>query len=145
MPAANSKLGDRVKECFTLLPEYMHHDYAALKHQLQETYGTLINDRVYSAELMNRKKRTTERMLAYLNDIKRLVRRLGYRKETNTFVMFFFMDYPLNYCFIWAQCTMNPPFELLQVAMYYEEAFRRIDSVQEPPMPPVRVFNVGTM
>ena len=88
------KLGDRVKYCFTLLPEYMHHDYAALKHQLQETYGTLINDRVYYAELMNRRKPTNETMLAYLNDIKRLVgdSECTYRKETNTFAMLFFMD-----------------------------------------------------
>ena len=33
--------------------------------------------------------------------------------------------------------------ELLQAVMYYEETFRRIDFVQEPLMPPVRVFNVG--
>ena len=60
------KLGDQVKDCFRLLPDYMRHDYSTLKHQLQEGYGTLINDRVYYAELMNRKKETTETMLAYL-------------------------------------------------------------------------------
>ena len=35
-------------------------------------------------------------------------------------------------------------FELLQAAIYYQEAFQRIESVQELPMPLIRVFNVGT-
>ena len=103
------KLGDRVKDRFALLPDYMRHDYSALKHQLQETYGTLINDRVYYAELINRKKRPTKTMLVYMHDIKQQVGKLihckesTYSKETNAFVMLFFMGYLLKYL-----CTINP-------------------------------------
>ena len=129
-----------------LLPEYMRHDYAALKHQLQETYGTLINDRVYYAGLMNRKKRKNEMVLAYLNDIKRLGGRLGaHISQRDQYICNAFLHgLPPKLLLHMGPMHNKSSSELLQAAMYYEQAFRRIDFVQEPPMPPVRVFNVGT-
>ena len=116
----------------------MHHDYAALKHQLQETYGTLINDRAYYAELMNRKKRTNETMLAYLNDIKRLVERLGVHiSQRDQYICNAFLHgLPPKLLLHIGPMHNKSSSELLQAVIYYEEAFEGLNLYKSRPCHP---------
>ena len=51
------KLGEKVQDCIDALPPHLNRDYDALVDQLLNNLLSPVNDRVWYAELMNRKKK----------------------------------------------------------------------------------------
>ena len=71
------KLGEKVKDCIETLPLRLKYDYNALVGQLRNDYGPHVQDRIWYAELMSRKKQSNETIVAYMQDVQRLARKLN--------------------------------------------------------------------
>ena len=138
------KFWDKVKGCVDILPAYLRRDYDALGNKLREVYGVHISDRVYYAELMNRKKEMGKSAITYMHDIQRLVRKQNVHPSQRDTRNAFLNGLPPKMLTCMGPKQGKSANEMLQTAMYYEELSKKIDTQPALSQPQGRGFNTRT-
>ena len=136
------KLGERVQDTITGMPFHLRQDYGALVNQLRTSYSTPLHSGTWYAALMNRKKKSTESITAYMRDIQRLVGKLHVHvDQRDHFICNAFLHGLPNDILLYLGPPQNiSSAALLQKAIYYEEVLKRDSPHYDAP--PRRVFHV---
>ena len=141
------KLGEKVQDCIDALPPHLNRDYDALVDQLRNNFLSRVNDRVWYAELMNRKKSPNETMLNYMRDIQRLIGKLNVhvsQREQYT-CNAFLNGLPTKILMQMGPMQDKTASEMLQAAMFFEEIEKKANLERQFDIPPRRVFHAGAI